>query len=48
MKRAPQHYVNNKEFSRAVVEYVEQVNEAEAAGESIPTVPIYRCLRLLF
>jgi hypothetical protein len=41
MKRAPQHYVNNKEFSRAVVEYVEQVNEAEAAGESIPTVPDY-------
>jgi hypothetical protein len=41
MKRAPHHYVNNKEFSRAVVEYVEQVNEAEAAGDSIPTVPDY-------
>jgi len=41
MKRAPHHYVNNKEFSRAVVEYVEQVNEAEAAGDTIPTVPDY-------
>jgi len=41
MKRAPQHYVNNKEFSHAVVAYVEKVNEAEAAGESIPKVPDY-------
>jgi hypothetical protein len=41
MKRAPHHYVNNKEFSRAVVEYVEQVNEAEAAGEPTPTIPDY-------
>jgi hypothetical protein len=41
MKRAPHHYVNNKEFSHAVVAYVEQVNEAEAAGEPTPTVPDY-------
>ena len=41
MKRAPHHYVNNKEFSQAVVEYVEQVNEAESAGEPIPTVTDY-------
>lgn len=41
MKRAPQHYVNNKEFSHAVVAYVEQVNEAEAAGEPTPVVPDY-------
>lgn len=40
-KRKPQHYVNNKEFSHAVVEYVEQVNEAEAAGDKIPIVPDY-------
>jgi len=41
MKRKPQHYVNNKEFSRAVVEYVEKVNEAQAAGDEIPIVPDY-------
>jgi len=40
-KRAPEHYVNNKEFSQAVVNYVEKVNEAEAAGEEIPEVPNY-------
>ena len=40
-RRKPQHYVNNKEFSQAVVEYVEQVNEAEAAGEPVPIVPDY-------
>jgi len=33
--------VNNKEFSQAVVEYVEQVNEAESSGEPIPTVTDY-------
>lgn len=41
MKRKPQHYVNNKEFSRAVVEYVERLNEAEASGEETPIVPDY-------
>jgi len=41
MKRAPQHYVNNKEFSQAVVDYVEKVNEAEAAGDPVPNVPDY-------
>lgn len=40
-KRKPQHYVNNKEFSQAVVDYVETVNEAEAAGEPVPIVPDY-------
>ena len=40
-RRAPQHYVNNREFSQAVVEYVERVNEAEAAGEDIPVVTDY-------
>jgi len=40
-RRAPQHYVNNKEFSQAVVEYVERVNEAEAAGEDVPVIPDY-------
>lgn len=41
MKRAPHHYVNNREFSQAVVDYVEQVNEAEAAGDPTPIVPDY-------
>src|SRR6056297_551980 len=40
-RRAPQHYVNNREFSQAVVEYVARVNEAEAAGEEIPVVTDY-------
>jgi len=40
-RRAPQHYVNNREFSQAVVEYVERVNEAEAAGEDVPVVTDY-------
>lgn len=45
MKRKPQHYVNNKEFSYAVVEYVRQVNEAEAGDDPVPIVPDYiaRC-----
>jgi DNA-binding Lrp family transcriptional regulator len=40
-RRAPHHYVNNKEFSAAVVEYVREVNEADAAGDPIPEVPDY-------
>lgn len=41
MKRAPQHYVNNREFSQAVVDYVEKVNEAQSAGDPIPIVTDY-------
>lgn len=39
------HYVNNKDFSLAVVDYVRTVNEATKAGEIIPKVPDYvaRC-----
>lgn len=39
------HYVNNKDFSLAVVDYVRQVNEATASKEPIPKVPDYvaRC-----
>jgi len=40
-KRSPQHYVNNREFSEAVVQYVKQVNAAEAKDERIPEVPEY-------
>ena len=41
MKKQRPHYVNNKEFSLAVVEYVKTVNEAQAAGTQIPNVPNY-------
>ena len=40
-RRAPEHYVNNKEFSQAVVDYVKRVEEAEAAGEPRPDVTNY-------
>ena len=38
-KRA--HYINNKEFSWAVVEYVKTANEAKAAGKTVPVVTDY-------
>jgi hypothetical protein len=39
------HYVNNANFSQAVVEYVTVLNEARDAGEQLPIVPDYiaRC-----
>lgn len=35
------HYVNNKEFSQAVVDYVKEVNTATEAGTKVPIVPDY-------
>lgn len=35
------HYVNNREFSQKVVEYVETVRQAEAEGRSLPVVTNY-------
>ncbi len=35
------HYVNNREFSYAVVDYVTASNEAKAKGEKNPIVPDY-------
>jgi flagellar hook-basal body complex protein FliE len=35
------HYVNNRDFSNAVVEYVTAANEAIAAEEEVPVVPRY-------
>ena len=35
------HYINNKDFSLAVVEYVTQCNEAKAADKPVPTVTNY-------
>lgn len=39
--KARPHYVNNKEFGEAVVEYVTRANIAKEAGQSIPVVPNY-------
>ena len=39
-KKKP-HYINNKEFSLAVVEYVKTVNEAKEKDKSIPKVTDY-------
>jgi len=35
------HYVNNKQFSHAVVDYVKEVNDAENSGTELPKVPDY-------
>lgn len=40
-KRAAIHYVNNREFSEAVVQYCTKVDEAKAAGNQLPIVPNY-------
>lgn len=44
-KKEGEHYVNNKEFSQAVVDYVNEVKKAEAAGTVVPRIPEYigRC-----
>ena len=41
MKRKPQHYVNNKEFSQAVVDYVTSVVEARENEKEEPKVTNY-------
>ena len=45
VRRAPEHYVNNKEFSQAVVDYVNSVRAAEKNGKTAPRIPEYigRC-----
>jgi len=40
-KRASAHYVNNADFSQAVVDYVEKVQEAKKNNEQLPIVPDY-------
>lgn len=40
-KRQNIHYVNNKEFSAAVVEYCKSVAEAKANEDTLPIVPDY-------
>ena len=36
-----EHYVNNADFSQAVVSYVKTVNEAKQASKTLPVVPDY-------
>ena len=45
VRRAKEHYVNNKEFSQAVVDYVNSVNESRTAGKEEPVITDYigRC-----
>jgi len=40
-KRASIHYVNNAEFSQAVVDYVTTVQEAKKQSQALPIVPDY-------
>lgn len=40
-KRKSIHYVNNADFSKAVVEYVTEVEKAQKNKEQIPIVPDY-------
>ena len=40
-KEKGEHYVNNKEFSLAVVGYVNSVNEARAEQKSEPQIDDY-------
>ena len=40
-KRKSIHYVNNADFSQAVVEYVEKVQEAKKNEQQLPIVPDY-------
>jgi hypothetical protein len=39
--RKSEHYVNNADFSQAVVSYVKTVNEAKQASKNLPIVPNY-------
>ena len=41
MKKRSIHYVNNADFSQAVVNYVTTVNEARTNNKEIPVVPDY-------
>jgi len=40
-KKQSIHYVNNADFSRAVVKYVEQITDAKKLKQEIPIVPDY-------
>jgi hypothetical protein len=40
-KRASAHYVNNADFSQAVVDYVKDLQEAKKKNQQLPIVPDY-------
>lgn len=40
-KKKPEHYVNNKEFYAAMVEYKKKCKLAEAEGRQLPRIPDY-------
>ena len=40
-KKKPEHYVNNKDFTAAVAEYVTQIKEAKEAGKTPPRMSEY-------
>ena len=40
-KKENVHYVNNADFSNAVVEYVKSANEAKADNKTVPVIPNY-------
>ena len=40
-RRAKEHYVNNRDFTAAVIEYTRDVKKARAAGKDDPMVPDY-------
>ena len=40
-RRAKEHYVNNKDFTAAVIEYTREVKKARKAGKPDPMVPNY-------
>lgn len=40
-KKKPEHYVNNKDFTAAVAEYVIEINKAKDAGETPPRMSEY-------
>jgi len=40
-KRKTQHYVNNKDFSQAVVQYCTEIRSAKEQNSEVPVVPDY-------
>ena len=40
-KKKPEHYVNNKDFTAAVAEYVIEINKAKDAGQTPPRMSEY-------
>jgi len=40
-KRKAEHYVNNADFSQAVMDYVTQLRAAQAADQALPIIPDY-------